>query len=319
MPKVSVIVPVYNAGLFIERCVRSLFEQTLEDIEYIFVDDCSPDNSMDILLNVMEEYPHRKPNVTIMRHEVNTGQSGARKTGMHVAKGEYIIHCDADDWVDVDMYERMYRLAVEKDVEAVCCDIVLECDGFSRVLKCINEYEDHQLMFDCIAPISVEYFSMCNRLVSRKVYERQMVDPYEGVNMWDDVGLSIRVRYYVHDTAVINEPFYHYNRINMTSTTKRPLLDRLNEQVACVNHIENFFKKENDIEKYSLFISYLKLHTKEDIFSYDAGLWLNTFKEVRKDIWRLRNKFRPKYVRRYYALIYGGFLGKLIWKIFWKK
>ena len=160
MPKVSVIVPVYNAGLFIERCVRSLFEQTLEDIEYIFVDDCSPDNSMDILLNVIEEYPHRKPNVTIMRHEVNTGQSGARKTGMHVAKGEYIIHCDADDWVDVDMYERMYRLAVEKDVEAVCCDIVLECDGFSRVLKCNNEYEDHQLMFDCIAPISVEYFSM---------------------------------------------------------------------------------------------------------------------------------------------------------------
>lgn len=319
MPKVSVIIPVYNAGKYIERCVRSLFEQTLDDIEYIFVDDCSPDDSMDVLQKVLSEYPQRKGNVTLIRHKANTGQSGARKSGMHVAKGEYIIHCDADDWVDLDMYERMYRLAVEKNVEAVCCDIILECDGFSRVLKCNDEYEDHQLMYSCLAPISVEYFSMCNRLVSRKVYERQMVDPFVGVNMWDDVGLSIRVRYYVKDTAVINEPFYHYNRINMTSTTKRPLLDRVKEQVACVNHIEEFFKKENDAEKYRYFISYLKLHIKEELFSVDANLWLNTFSETHKDLWRLRDKFRAKYVRRYYALIYGGFLGKLIWKIFWKK
>ena len=107
MPKVSVIIPVYNAGKYIERCVRSLFEQTLDDIEYIFVDDCSPDDSMDVLQKVLSEYPQRKENVTLIRHKANTGQSGARKSGMHVAKGEYIIHCDADDWVDLDMYERM--------------------------------------------------------------------------------------------------------------------------------------------------------------------------------------------------------------------
>ena len=104
MYKVSVIVPVYNAGRYIERCLRSLFEQTLDSIEYIFVDDCSPDDSMDILKRVLDEYPERKDDVKILTHQVNTGQSGARRDGMRIASGEYMIHCDADDWVDTDSY-----------------------------------------------------------------------------------------------------------------------------------------------------------------------------------------------------------------------
>ena len=91
MYKVSVIIPVFNAGKYIEHCVRSLFEQTLDSIEYIFVDDCSPDNSMDILYRVLEEYPHRKDDVVVISHTSNTGQSGARKDGMSVASGEYTI------------------------------------------------------------------------------------------------------------------------------------------------------------------------------------------------------------------------------------
>lgn len=319
MPKVSVIIPVYNAGKYIERCARSLFEQTLDDIEYIFVDDCSPDDSVDILNKILDEYPNRKESTVILHHDVNTGQSGARRDGMHTAKGDYIIHCDADDWVDANAYERMYSMAVEKNVEAVCCDIVLEFDKYSRVLSCNNEYDDHRLMYDCIAPISVEYFSLCNRLVSRKVFERNVVEPFSGVNMWDDVGLSIRIRYYVQSTVVINEPFYHYNRQNMTSTTKRPLADRIREQVACVRNIEDFFRKEEAWDKYNKFIMYLKIHTKEDAFLYDADLWVNTFTEVHKYLWMFKDKYPRKKMFKFYVLSRCGFLGKFIWKIFWKK
>lgn len=319
MYKVSVIIPVYNAEKYIERCARSLFEQTLDDIEYIFVDDCTPDNSMEVLHQVIAEYPQREDHVVILRHTSNTGQSGARKDGMSKATGQFIIHCDADDWVDLDMYEHMYKKAVEDHVEAVCCDIVLEHDTFSKVLSYNNEHEDHELMYGCIAPISVEYFSMCNRLVSRKVYERHEILPFEGVNMWDDVGLSIRVRYYIRSTSVINKAYYHYNRQNLTSTTKRPLLDRLREQVLCVNYIEDFFKEAQAWEKYRHFISYLKIHTKEEIFTYDAKLWAKTFREARKDLWKLRKLYRRKQLFKYYTLSYGGYLGKLIWKIWWKR
>ena len=319
MHKVSVIVPVYNAGKYIERCIRSLFEQTLDDIEYIFVDDCSPDNSMEILAEIMKEYPSRAQNTIILKHEQNTGQSGARRDGMKIASGEYIIHCDADDWVDLDMYESMYNKAVSENVEAVCCDIVLEFDKGSRTLSVCKDYEDHQLMYDCKAPISVEYFSMCNRLVSRKVYERATIVPFKGVNMWDDVGLSIRVRYHVKDTAVINRGFYHYNRFNETSTTRRPMLDRAREQALCIDFIEDFFKKENAWDKYRLFISYLKIHSIEELFFYEADAWREGFKDAGKDLWKLRKLYRRSRLIKYYTLGYGGILGKTIWKIFWKK
>ena len=88
MPKVSVIVPVYGVEKYIERCARSLFEQTLDDIEYIFVDDCSPDRSIEILNQVIGEYPGRKDQVQIIHHASNQGLALARQTGLKAATGE---------------------------------------------------------------------------------------------------------------------------------------------------------------------------------------------------------------------------------------
>ena len=319
MYKVSVIIPVYKAEQFIERCARSLFEQTLDSIEYIFVNDCSPDRSMDVLLSVLEEYPCRKEHVKILNHTVNTGQSGARKDGMAIASGEYIIHCDSDDWVDLDMYESMYEKAKQDNVEAVCCDIVLEHDTFSRCLQVNSRYDDHRLMYDCIEPISVEYLSMCNRMVSRKVFERNTIEPFKGVNMWDDVGLSIRLRYYIQSSSVINKAFYHYNRQNETSTTRRPLMDRIREQMLCIEYIEDFFRKEQDYDKYRLFISYLKIHSIEELFRKDADTWVAYFKPERSRLWKIRHLYKTHLLVKYYTVGYCGKLGKAIWKKFWKR
>ena len=97
MIDVSVIVPVYNVSGFVERCVRSLMEQTLDNVEFIFVDDASPDNSIDIIRRVIKEYPNR--NVRIAIHEYNKGLPSARNTGLDLCVGEYVFHCDADDYV----------------------------------------------------------------------------------------------------------------------------------------------------------------------------------------------------------------------------
>ena len=100
MVRVSVVVPIYNVSQYIERCVRSLFEQTLQDIEYIFVNDCTPDASIAILEKLMEEYPARKKQSQVIHHEKNQGLACSRIDGVKVATGKYIIHCDSDDWVD---------------------------------------------------------------------------------------------------------------------------------------------------------------------------------------------------------------------------
>lgn len=113
MSKVCVIIPVYKAEVYIEKCTRTLFGQTLDNLEYIFVDDCSPDHSIEVMERVLNEFPNRKSQVKVIRHEVNQGVSAARQHGVGAADAEYIIHCDPDDYLELDMYEAMYRKAKE--------------------------------------------------------------------------------------------------------------------------------------------------------------------------------------------------------------
>jgi len=97
--KISVIVPVYNVENYIERCVRSLFEQTLQEgVEYIFVDDCSPDRSMQVIEAIASEYPERLKHIRIVHQSLNSGSSAARNSGLAIAQGEYIYFADSDDW-----------------------------------------------------------------------------------------------------------------------------------------------------------------------------------------------------------------------------
>lgn len=117
--RISVIVPIYNVKLYIERCVRSLMEQTLENIEFIFVNDCTPDDSMDILHYVLEEYPKRREQIKIIEHETNRGISAVRNTGLKNATGQYIIYCDSDDWVEKNMYEKLLVKALETSADIV--------------------------------------------------------------------------------------------------------------------------------------------------------------------------------------------------------
>ena len=116
MPKVSVVVPVYNVCLYIERCARSLFEQTIDSIEYIFVNDCTQDESIDILKRVIEDYPNRKDQIQIIENRKNRGLWYSRKVGMKLATGDYVIVCDSDDWLDLNAYELMYEQAEEKNL-----------------------------------------------------------------------------------------------------------------------------------------------------------------------------------------------------------
>lgn len=318
-PKVSVIVPVYKAEKYIERCCRSLFNQTLDCIEYIFINDCTPDNSMNILQNTAIEYPNRLPYIHIINHKRNTGQSEARRDGMAIATGAYIIHCDADDWVDIDMYEKMYLKALETGAEAICCDMMMEYSNFSSTLTYCNKYEDHKLMYDCIVPISVVYCSMCNRLVSRKLFERENIEPYSGVNMWDDVGLTTRIRFHVKNSYVISFPYYHYNRENESSTTRRPRLDRINEQIKCAEKLEQFFINKHSKEKYKYFITQLKYKAKEDLLDFNYQLWKKTFPEVNNKLWHMRRCISIKQIIKYFILNYGGLWGYNIFKFYKKK
>lgn len=206
IPKVSVIIPVYNVEQYIERCARSLFEQTLDDIEYIFVDDKTPDKSMEILHEVLKEYPNRVNQVKIIEMPVNSKVAAARTAGMKAATGEYMIHCDPDDWVELDMYENMLKKAEEKNADVVLCKALKSSPNKIQSYY----YSDFEgTGKECLGSLKFEW-SLCTKLVKSKIIKQYNIYPFEGFNCGEDLNTIIRILYYAHKVTTINIPYYHY-------------------------------------------------------------------------------------------------------------
>ena len=119
MPKVSVIIPVYNVEKYLERCLDSVINQTLKDIEIICINDCSPDNSLEIL----KKYAKKDSRIQIVDLKENKGAAIARNEGLKIAQGEYIGFVDPDDYVELDFYEKLYNRAVETSADIVKGDV----------------------------------------------------------------------------------------------------------------------------------------------------------------------------------------------------
>lgn len=210
MPKVSVCIPVYNVEKYIERCVRSLFEQTMKDeIEFIFVDDCTPDKSMEILEKVLAEYPARKKQVTILHHEKNKGLVGARNTALKVANGDYIIHCDSDDWVDLNMYEVMYNKAVATGADMVCCSLWLEYENRKRKRCQVKNYTSPDDIFRDSFYTTI-FSPLVNKLFRRSiVFSSDIIVP-DHICMGEDL---LRVSQMLLKSTKIQcapDVYYHY-------------------------------------------------------------------------------------------------------------
>lgn len=263
MPKVSVIIPVYGVEKYIERCVRSLFEQTLDDIEFLFIDDCTPDKSIDILKQTLEEYPQRKRQVIIHRMEQNSGQAKVREWGMRNAIGKYVIHCDSDDWVDIHMYENMYNKAIEEEADMVVCDFYsTDCKNERRERGIISTNRD-----DVIADVLLWKIAGClwNKLVRREVYLFNKIN-YPINNMGEDGALVVQILWNTNKISYWPEPLYYYynNPKSITNDmTDAKIRQRFIQATANVGIIEQYFvgkasKKINDaLTKYIFEQSYL--------------------------------------------------------------
>ena len=292
MPKVSVIIPVYGVEKYIERCARSLFEQTLDDIEYLFVDDCTPDKSIEILKRVLEEYPQRKDQVVIHRMEQNSGQAKVREWGMRNATGEYVIHCDSDDWVDVRMYEEMYNKAIEEDADVVVCDFYsTDCENEQYSKGLISKEREN-----VIADILLWRIAGClwNKLVRRKEYTDHDLN-YPTHNMGEDAALIVQILWNAKRISYLPEPFYYYY-MNQTSITKdvsddNKIRQRFLQATANVEIIEQFLvdkatgKIKDALTKYIFEQSYLLVSlarkNKEDL-----SIWRRSVGKIRSRVYK---------------------------------
>lgn len=210
MAKVTVIIPIYGVEKYIERCVVSLLEQTLDDMEFIFVDDCTKDNSINILRNVLERYPLRKKQSIILHHEHNKGLSRARETGIKSATGEYIAHCDSDDWVEKNTYEELYTYAITKK-----CDFVKSAHYFSDLTsqktKFVYTETENPSKENVISYLltSKGWNSIWDTLVIAEIYKNNNIQFTDDM-MLEDCFVVSQLLIYSNKVGILNKPFYHY-------------------------------------------------------------------------------------------------------------
>lgn len=286
--KISIIIAVYNCEKYIETCARSLFEQSLDPIEYIFVNDATPDNSINVLENVINDYPKRKPFIKIINLEKNGGVSNARRIGLENATGEYIIHADSDDWVDNDMYERLYLKAKETDADIVGCNFHHE---FTDI-----QYDFHQQYADTIEEnisrlINGRIFpSLCTSLTRRSLIEDNRITFPIGLNMGEDLYFNLQLYLHAKKIVCLDWAPYHYRHTEDSSCVQRTRKS-IDSDIAIAGLIEKLMKDQHLYEKYAKDIEYRKFFSKlpliqnlENKENYQE--WLNIYPETNKHIWQ---------------------------------
>lgn len=217
-PLVSILVPVYQAEEYIERCARSMFEQTYDNLEYLFCDDCSPDASIRKLEGVMKDYPMRLEQIRILRHEQNRGSAAARNTLIDNCKGVFCFWADADDWVETNAVELLVKKQQETDAD------IVTCRAYAHYGDGVIEYFDGgwNLNKDTLLEMILKGkrgSSVWRRLIRRSLFTNYHIRCVEGVNIRDDFQLIIPLIYYSKKVDGINAFLYHYRKDNQHSIT----------------------------------------------------------------------------------------------------
>lgn len=280
--KISVIVPVYNTEKYITKCLRSLLEQSFSDYEIIIVNDASPDNSIDTINNLLLEYPHKKDIITIYNHPYNLGVATARNTGLKYAKGEYLIYIDSDDYVELDMLEKMYYKAKENDADIIVADYLDTFENRERyVCQKIPSSKE-----ECIEwlLLGLLHGSNSNKLVKHSLFKSNNLQYIPYLNMYEDLIMSIKLFFYATNIGYINKAFLHYVQYNNNSYTKNITQKCLDNIISACKVIGCFLKEKSIINKYKEAWMYFLIKNKVKILlnanKQQRQTYLNLFPET---------------------------------------
>lgn len=241
--RVSVLVPVYNAARYIERCARSLLSQSYPHIEYIFVDDGSTDDSIDRLHDIMAQYPERR--VTLRRNATNSGIACVRNQLLELATGDYVYFVDSDDYIVPNAITTLVNTAQETGADIVRCQYFEE-KGTSSVTVANNAFSSKmQLLADAVRG-SRTVDSLWKLFIRRTLFTLNSLRFAKGINVCEDYVMSVKLFYYARLVVDLPQPLYHYcvssNPQSLTKDTPTAIRDR-DKAIDCVVD----FLKEKDI------------------------------------------------------------------------
>ena len=284
---VTYIIPIYNVSDYIVKSVRSLLEQSYRNIEYIFINDCSLDDSEIKLRRTIEEFPDRCDNIKIITNEQNLGSATSRNIGLDTAQGEYVMFADSDDWIFMDYVESMVRQIDSGSYDIVYCDYFESYNNHDNRIS--QAYGQDNI--ECIRAMLGRgmHGSTCNKIYRRSFLLASKQRFIDGADLFEDVSWNIRLFACTTQISYLSQAFYHYVQYNnnsiiksMSSTEKKRnrALQRIeNVRVACDYLIALGFE-----EKLSKEMKEWKLMAKNDLIDEedDSSLrsWIKTFPEA---------------------------------------
>lgn len=271
MPKVSVVVPVYNAMPFLPFCIDSILAQTFPDLEIILVDDGSTDGSP----SLCDKYAAKDTRI-ICIHQKNTGAAAARNTGLSLATGEFITFVDSDDWIDPDMYETMVMVAEKRNCDLVICDCLKEYrntrqiythdlpGGFYDREAMVSRYFPQLLMPDTMEyPVTI---SNCLLLIRRKLIEKHGLSFPEGIRFSEDLLFGSEVGYYAQSMVYLKGYAPYHYRQNQNSVTHAKFKNKWPMLLELYRRIQKSFEQKTEfdfnpqIQRCMLFFVYMAMN-----------------------------------------------------------
>lgn len=242
MPKVSVVVPVYNVEKYLAKCLDSLVNQTLEDIEIIVVNDGSTDNSKSII----EEYSSKYPKKVFPFDKENGGLSDARNFGLNYVHGDYIAFLDSDDYVNKTLYEKMYNKALEEKSDMVECDFYWTYPA-SKKVDTRYEYKDKK---DMIANARVVAW---NKLYKKDVLLNSGVTFTKGLH-YEDVDFFYKMIPKLGKVSLIREPLIYY--VQRKSSISNTQDENTKDIFTILDNVIEYYKENNLFDEYKCELEY---------------------------------------------------------------
>ena len=242
MAKVSVIVPIYNVEKYLSKCLNSLVNQTLDDIEIILVNDGSTDNSGIIAKEYKDKYTEK----IIYLEKENGGLSDARNFGIPYAKGEYIAFLDSDDYIEEEAYEKMYEKAKKEDADYIECDFIWEYPNKQIIDKRI-EYTDKKDMLTKVRVVA------WNKLIKRELIINNNIRFPKGLR-YEDIEFTYKLIPLLKKVLYIDKPFIHYvQRKNSIANVQNV---KTADIFTILENVEKYYKEKNLYDEYKEQIEY---------------------------------------------------------------
>jgi len=238
MVKVSIIIPIYNVEEYLKRCLDSLVNQSLKDIEIIIVNDASTDNS----IKIMREYESKYKTIKVIDSPVNLRQGGARNLGIDIAKGEYIGFVDSDDWVDIKMYEKLYSKAVIANSDVVDSDYFVS-DG-TNVLETVTSNTKEQLGESTSVQkksLILNSGRMWTKIFKTSLFIDNNIRFPEKLSYEDNPVVPLLLAH-AKSLEKVNEPLYYYFKNTLSTTTTKNSMHHFDRLKTSIMLLEGFKK-----------------------------------------------------------------------------